>query len=65
MKRVHRSHLPVLAQTHPGMRGKNNEDRYGVTAFRMEDANRTPALLAVLCDGIGGTAPARLRLKSR
>ena len=54
MKRVHRSHLPVLAQTHPGMRGKNNEDRYGVTAFRMEDANRTPALLAVLCDGIGG-----------
>lgn len=54
MKRVHRSHLPVLAQTHPGMRGKNNEDRYGVTAFRLEDANRTPALLAVLCDGIGG-----------
>ncbi|HWR67371.1 MAG TPA: PP2C family serine/threonine-protein phosphatase [Bellilinea sp.] len=54
MKRVHRSHLPVLAQTHAGMRGKNNEDRYGVTAFRMEDANRTPALLAVLCDGIGG-----------
>lgn len=54
MKRVHRSHLPVLAQTHAGMRGKNNEDRYGVTAFRLEDANRTPALLAVLCDGIGG-----------
>jgi len=54
VKRVHRSHLPVLAQTHAGMRGKNNEDRYGVTAFRMDDANRTPALLAVLCDGIGG-----------
>ena len=54
MRRVHRSHLPVLALTHPGMRGKNNEDRYGVTAFRLEDANRTPALLAVLCDGIGG-----------
>lgn len=54
MKRVQRSHLPVLALTHPGMRGKNNEDRYGVSAFRMEDADRTPALLAVLCDGIGG-----------
>ena len=54
MRRVHRSHIPVLAQTHPGMRGKNNEDRYGVTAFRLEDARRTPALLAVLCDGIGG-----------
>jgi len=54
MKQVRRSYLPVLALTHPGMRGKNNEDRYGVSAFRLDDADRTPALLAVLCDGIGG-----------
>jgi protein phosphatase len=54
VKRAHRSHLPVLALTHPGMRGKNNEDRYGVSAFRLEDRSHTPALLAVLCDGIGG-----------
>jgi protein phosphatase len=40
--------------SHPGMRGKNNEDRYGITAFRMEKGDRPPALLAVLCDGIGG-----------
>lgn len=55
MRRVQHSHLPVTAMTHPGMRGKNNEDRYGVTAFRMEGKTGPfPALLAVLCDGIGG-----------
>ncbi len=55
MRRIQHSHLPVTALTHPGMRGKNNEDRYGVTAFRMETASeRSSALLAVLCDGIGG-----------
>ncbi len=54
MKQVNQSHLPVAALTHPGMRGKNNEDRYGVTAFVLEDGRRTPALLAVLSDGIGG-----------
>lgn len=54
MKRVNQSHLPVAALSHPGMRGKNNEDRYAVTAFELEDGRRTPALLAVLADGIGG-----------
>jgi protein phosphatase len=33
------------------MSGKQNEDRYGVTAF---DAAGQPQVLAVLCDGIGG-----------
>jgi PPM family protein phosphatase len=54
MKRVEHAHLSVLAHSHAGMRGKNNEDRYGVSAFRMADKARTPALLAVLADGIGG-----------
>ncbi|MEN4013847.1 MAG: protein phosphatase 2C domain-containing protein [Bellilinea sp.] len=54
MKRTHRAHLPVLALTHPGMRGKNNEDCYAITAFRMEAEPETPGLLAVLSDGIGG-----------
>lgn len=55
MRRIQHSHLPVTVMTHPGMRGKNNEDRYGVTAFRTEGkAGQVPALLAVLCDGIGG-----------
>lgn len=55
MRRVQHSHLLVTAVTHPGMRGKNNEDRYGVTAFRMgKGSEPASALLAVLCDGIGG-----------
>lgn len=54
MKRIEHSHLPVAALSHPGMRGKNNEDRYGVLALQQEDPAKTPALLAVLSDGIGG-----------
>lgn len=54
MIRTERAHLRVAAQTHPGMTGKNNEDRYAVTAFRLGRTDATPALLAVLCDGIGG-----------
>jgi len=52
MIRVEHSHLPVIAQSHPGMTGKNNEDRYGVSAFQL--TNGKPALLALLSDGIGG-----------
>lgn len=54
------SHIPVSAHTHPGMTGKNNEDRYAVSAFRLMPNRKngqnheTPALLAVLADGIGG-----------
>lgn len=36
------------------MSGKNNEDRFGVTAFQLSKKNPTPVLLAVLCDGVGG-----------
>jgi serine/threonine protein phosphatase PrpC len=54
MIRVEKAHLTTVAQTHPGMSGKNNEDRFGVTAFRLSDKNPTPVVLAVLCDGIGG-----------
>lgn len=63
MIRVERAHLAVAALTHPGMTGKNNEDRYAVTAFesgpqhslaRRSHGSATPVLLAVLSDGIGG-----------
>ena len=54
MKRVEKTHLPVAALTHPGMKGKNNEDRFGVSAFRMSNPTATPVLLAILSDGIGG-----------
>jgi protein phosphatase len=37
--------------THPGETGKNNEDRYAVTAFDSADG---PVILAVVADGIGG-----------
>ncbi|PKO19227.1 MAG: hypothetical protein CVU39_01365 [Chloroflexi bacterium HGW-Chloroflexi-10] len=54
MIRENHSSYPVTAQTHPGMTGKNNEDRFGVSAFRLSKQDDTPVLLAVLCDGIGG-----------
>ena len=54
MIRVSRAHLNVDAQTHAGMAGKNNEDRYAVASFVLEKRDRTPVLFAVLADGIGG-----------
>ena len=54
MIRTQRAHLNVEAQTHAGMTGKNNEDRYAVASFVLDDEYRMPALFAVLADGIGG-----------
>lgn len=54
MIRSQYAHLPVVALTDPGRRGKNNEDRFGVLALQQDDASAPPALLAVLADGIGG-----------
>jgi protein phosphatase len=49
-----RSHLRLVAQTHPGMSGKNNEDNFAVSAFRLEGEEPLPVVFAVLSDGIGG-----------
>ncbi len=49
-----RSHLHVSALSHPGMSGKNNEDRYAVSAFRVSQANPLPSVFAIISDGIGG-----------
>lgn len=54
MIREAQSSYTVVAKTHAGMTGKNNEDRFGVSAFRMDENSDAKALLAVLCDGIGG-----------
>ena len=54
MIRKPQSRYPVVAKSHPGMSGKKNEDRFGVTAFQISKKNPTPVLLAVLCDGVGG-----------
>jgi PPM family protein phosphatase len=54
MIRTVRAHLNVEAQTHAGMTGKNNEDRYAVASFILDKKERIPVLFAVLSDGIGG-----------
>lgn len=54
MIRTSRAHLNVDAHTHPGMTGKNNEDRYAVASFVLSQNNKMPVLFAVLADGIGG-----------
>ena len=54
MTNLNQAHLDIAAASHPGLVGKNNEDRYGVSAFMTGAGGKVPALLAVLCDGIGG-----------
>jgi len=49
-----RAHMFVAAITHPGMRGKNNEDRYGVSAYILDQEKQIPSVLAIVADGIGG-----------
>ncbi len=46
-------HLNVAAHSHTGETRTNNEDRYSVTAYRMERSSM-PTLLAIVADGIGG-----------
>jgi PPM family protein phosphatase len=54
MIKIDESHLEIAAASHSGMTGKKNEDRYGVTPFLTGLNGKTPTVLAVLCDGIGG-----------
>ena len=49
-----RAHLNVAAVSHPGMSGKNNEDRYSISAFSNPQDSSQPNLLAIIADGIGG-----------
>jgi protein phosphatase len=49
-----RAHLHVAAATHPGIGGRNNEDRFAVSAHHLEDNKSTASLLAVVADGVGG-----------
>jgi serine/threonine protein phosphatase PrpC len=54
MIRTEKSHLKSTARSHAGMSGKNNEDRFGISAYQLNDNAKTPALFAILSDGIGG-----------
>jgi protein phosphatase len=46
-------HLAIGALSHPGEARDNNEDSFSVTSYRLEAA-KTPAVLAIVADGIGG-----------
>ena len=48
------AHLSLFAATHPGEGGKNNEDNYAVSAFQISESDPTPALIAIIADGVGG-----------
>lgn len=54
MNRLEHTTVPVVAISHPGVKRKENEDRYGVSAFTFGPQGPNPVLLAVLSDGIGG-----------
>lgn len=53
-------HVQVGAMSHPGMTGKNNEDRYAINGYRLSSSNPTPVTFAVVCDGIGGNKSGEL-----
>ncbi|MEZ0397336.1 MAG: protein phosphatase 2C domain-containing protein [Anaerolineales bacterium] len=54
MIRVSETPFTVAALTHPGLSGKQNEDRFAVSAYRLGRRDATPSLFAVVSDGIGG-----------
>lgn len=54
MIKMAKSHVPVAAKTNAGMSGKNNEDNFLVSAYKISEENSARVLCAVLCDGVGG-----------
>ena len=51
---VENAHLRVIAATDPGMKGKNNEDQFAVTAYQLSNTDPKPVVFAIVADGIGG-----------
>jgi protein phosphatase len=49
-----KAHLKIAAATDPGMKGKNNEDQFSVSAYQLNHNDRTPSIFAIVADGIGG-----------
>jgi serine/threonine protein phosphatase PrpC len=54
MTTVNPPHLFITASTHPGMSGKNNEDRHIFKIYQIGADHSLPASLAIVSDGIGG-----------
>ncbi|MCJ7436020.1 MAG: protein phosphatase 2C domain-containing protein [Anaerolineales bacterium] len=48
------THLHVAVLSHPGMTGKNNEDRYAVSSYTVSKDDAKPVVFAIVADGIGG-----------
>jgi len=48
------AHLHVAALSHPGMAGKQNEDRLAVSSYRLGENDATRSVFAIVSDGIGG-----------
>jgi protein phosphatase len=54
MIRVPYAHLHVAAATHPGMGGRQNEDRFAVSSYKLGVKNNIGSVFAIVSDGIGG-----------
>ncbi len=54
MIRVAQSPLHIAAVTHPGTAGKQNEDRFAVSSYRVSEKDSTCSVFAIVSDGIGG-----------
>ena len=54
MIRTKHAHLHIAALTHPGMAGRDNEDRLAVSSYRIGENDVTHSVFAIVSDGIGG-----------
>lgn len=51
---ISRAHLQAAAITHPGMSGRQNEDRHAVSSYQLSEKDPTASVFAIISDGIGG-----------
>jgi serine/threonine protein phosphatase PrpC len=54
MIRTTRASLDIAAVTHPGMAGRQNEDRLAVSSYQVSQNDPTLSVFAIVSDGIGG-----------
>jgi PPM family protein phosphatase len=54
MIRTSQASIYVAAISHPGLAGRENEDRFAISSYRVSETNPTPSIFAIISDGIGG-----------
>jgi serine/threonine protein phosphatase PrpC len=54
MIRTPHAPLHTAAVTHPGMAGRQNEDRFAVSSYQVSQDDPTQSVFAIVSDGIGG-----------